>query len=186
MRLLKDRKIAILITVFVIVLATLFGVGRSLNRLARDVEAMFYDGIYLERDGFTQPGINSHLENITQAALDCSSMFANHAELSKESEGLMLARREMLEARSISEKYTAYVITQKAFSEFISKVNTVDLSDRDLVSVALYTDTFTGAMGAIESSSYNTRVRSYMDDASFITFFLKPFVFVNPPQAFGN
>jgi len=186
MRLLKDRKIAILITIFVIILATLFGVGRSLNRLARDVEKLFYDGIYLERDGFTQPGINSHLENIKQAALDCSSLFANHTELSKEAEGLILARREMLEAGSISEKHAAYVITQKAFSEFISKASTVELSERDQASVALYTGTFTGAMGAIESSSYNTRVRNYMDDASFIAFFLRPFVFVKPPQAFGK
>jgi len=186
MRLLGNRKIAVLITIFVIILATLFGIGRSLNRLARDVEAMFYDGVYLERDRFTQPGINSHLENITQAALDCSSVFASHAELSKESEGLMLARRDMLEAGSISEKYAAYEIIVKAFSEFISKANAVELSDRDFSSVAQYTDTFTGAKGAIESSSYNAKVRSYMDDASFIVFFLKPFLFVNPPQAFGD
>ena len=185
MRLFGNRKVAILITIFIIILATLFGVGKSLNRLARDVEDMFYNGIYLERDGFTQPGINSHLENITQAALDCSSVFASHAELSKESEGLMLARRDMLEAESISEKYAAYEVIAKAFSEFISKSDAVELSERDLSSVALYAGTFTGAMGAIESSSYNARVRSYMDDASFIVFFLKPFLFVNPPQAFG-
>ena len=184
MRLLGNRKITVLITVFVIILATLFGVGRSLNRLARDVEDMFYDGIYLERDGFTQPGINSHLENITQAALDCSSVFLSHAELSQESGGLMIARRDMLEARSISEKYAAYLIISKAFSEFISKANTVELSDPDLFSVTQYSGTFMGAVGAIENSSYNARVKSYMDDASFIVFFLKPFVFANPPQAF--
>jgi len=186
MKLLKNRKIAILITVFAIILTTLFGVGRSLNRLAKDVEDLFYDGIYLERDGFTQPGINSHLENITQAALDCSSVFANLAELSKESEGLILARRDMLEAGSISEKYSAYEIIKRAFSEFISKSDTLELSDRDLSSVALYAGTFTGAVGAIESSSYNARVKSYMDDASFIVFFIKPILFVNPPQAFGR
>jgi len=186
MRLFNNRKIAIPITIIVIVLATLFGVGKSLNRLARNVEDMFYDGIYIDIDEYTQPGINSHLENITQAALDCSSVFASHTDLSKESEELMLARREMLEARSISEKYAAYVIITKAFSEFIYKTNTLELSNRDQLSVAQYAGTFTGAMGAIESSSYNARVKSYMNDASFIVFFLKPFVFVSPPQTFGG
>jgi len=182
---LKNRKVAIVITVIFIVLATLFGVGRSLNRLARDVEVMFYEGVYMEDAGFVQPGINLHLENITQAALDCSSMFAGHAELADVSEVLMIARRGMLEAGSISEKHAAYEKINRAFTDFFSKAHTIELSERDADSIALYSSIFTGAVGAIQSSEYNVKAGNFMSGASPIAFLLKPFVFVSSPQSFG-
>ena len=185
MGLLKNRKVAIVITVFITVLAMLFGVGKSLNRLAGDVEVMFYDGVYMEDAGFVQPGINLHLENITQTALDCSSMFAGHAELADVSEALMMARRGMLEAGSISEKYAAYVNIHRAFTDFIDRAHAVELTERDADSVAMYSSTFTGAAGAIQSSEYNTKAGNFMSGASPIAFLLKPFVFVTSPQTFG-
>ena len=186
MKLLKNRKIAILITIIVVILATLFGISRSLNRLARDVEALFYDGIYLEETGQPQRSINHHLGNLEQTALDASFVFAGNPGLSNESEALRLARRDLLDARSISEKYVAYQSLHQAFSVFFNKAETVDLSERDKDSLAQFRSTFTGATHAIQASEYNNRVRDFMGGSSIIAYLLKPFIFVTSPQAFGT
>jgi hypothetical protein len=184
MELLKNRKIAIVITVIVIILATLFGVNRSLNRLAKNVEAMFYDGIYLEDAGFTQPGISQHLSSIAQAALDITSAFTNHPELSAESDALVLARRELMDASSIAEKYVAYQGIQRSSSELLRKAETVDLSDRDIDVLSQFQTIFSGATRAIQDSQYNINARSFMESSSFIAYMLKPFLPVTAPQAF--
>jgi len=185
MKIFGNRKFAILFAVVVAVLATLVGVYGTSARYTREIEAMFYDGVFMEDAGFVQPGINLHLENITQTALDCSSMFAGHAELADVSEALMMARRGMLEAGSISEKYAAYVNIHRAFTDFIDRAHAVELTERDADSVAMYSSTFTGAAGAIQSSEYNTKAGNFMSGASPIAFLLKPFVFVTSPQTFG-
>lgn len=184
MKLLKNRKIAIVITVIVVLLATLFGVGRSLNRLAANTERMFYDGVYLEGQGFTQPAINTHLENIAQAALDCASVFANHSDLYNQSEALRIARREFLDADGISEKFAAYVGLYDAFTAFFSAVETAGLSDRDREIAAQFSSTFSGAVTAISNSEYNDRARNFMDGVSGFAQLLRPFAFVTPPQVF--
>lgn len=185
MGLLSNRKIALLITVIVVALATLFGVGRSLNNLARNVEEMFYIGVFLEDAGFTQPGISMHLGNVEQAIINLTSVFASHEELSDESEALVLARRNLLGAGSISAKYAAYQDIQRSYTAFVSKVDVVDLSERDMDTFTLYDRTITGAMTAIQGSEYNVKVGNYMDGASFIAYFLRPFLFVTSPQVFG-
>jgi len=181
---LKNRNIAILIAAIIIILATLFGVGSSLNSLARNVEEMFYDGVYMEAAGFTERSINNHLGVLEQAVLDTSSLFANHPELSSEAEALRYARRELVDAQSISEKYSAYQSIQRASSAFISKANTVELSEREKESLVQFQSTLTGTTGAIQRSEYNVRARGFMDEASMFARLLRPFVFVTAPQAF--
>jgi len=184
MILLKNRKIAILITIVVVLLATLFGVGRSLNRLVTNTEQMFFDGVFLHDQGFTQPAINTHLESIAHLALDCASVFANHPELSYEAEAIRLVRRDFLGANSISEKYTAYVDFSNAFSSFFAAADSAELSDRDRDAVAQFSSTFSGAVSAIENSAYNEMARNYMDGVSGFAKLLRPIARITPPQMF--
>ena len=184
MKLLKNRKIAIIITVVVVVLAILFGVTRSLNRLAADIESMFYDGVFLEDQNFTQPALNTHLENLAQAALDGASFFANHPELSSEADGLRMARRELIDASSFMDKSEAFNNLARAFSDF-HLASMIELSDRDLETRNQFIDTFNGATTAIQNSAYNDVAVSRWNDVSGFAKLLRPFLPVDPPQTFG-
>ena len=184
MRLLKNRKIAILITVVLVVFATLFGVGRSLNRLTGDIEAMFYDGVPLDGEGFLQPGIDAHLNNRLNSALGFAVLMEGYPEADSEAKALLSARNELISAKTISEKYKANEALQQAYLTLQAKTETLELSNRDKDDVAKYSSSFSGAQTAILNSSYNRKAESFMDGASFFARILKPFAFVTPPQAF--
>jgi len=185
MVLLKNRKIAILITVIVVFLSMLFGVGRSLNRLAANTERMFYEGVYLEDRGFVQPAINAHLENITNLALDCATVFANHPDLAHFSEAVRFARRDLLEANSISDKFGAYLGIREVFIAFFNAADAVELYDGDRSLIDGFAHTFFGAVNAIESSAYNDMAVGFMGGVSGFAQLLRPIVSVTPPQTFG-
>ena len=182
MKLLKNRKFAVLIAIIVMVLATLIGVRGSLIRLVRDVEAMFYDGVYLEEGGYKQPGINSHLENRARAALDLATVMKNNPGLNAEVEVLLSVRQELISAESITEKLAANKRLQTAFSALADKAQRNELSEREIDALNHHTPTFNGAQTAIENSQYSQKAAAYMDDASFIAKILRPFLFVKPPQ----
>jgi len=184
MTLLKNRKIAIIITVVVVLLAILFGVTRSLNRLATDIESMFYYGVFLEDQGFTQPALNSHLENLAQATLDSVSIFANHPELSNVAEDLRMARRELIDASNIMDKNEAFHNLDRAFLNFWD-ASLIELSDRDLEARNQFIDTFNGATTAIQNSAYNDVAVSKWNNVSGFAQLLRPFLPVDPPQTFG-
>ena len=185
MKLLKNRKFAILIAAVAIVFATLLGVRGSLNRLARDVETMFYKGIYLEEDGYTQPGIDSQLLNCAQAALDCATVLEKQPELTGEAGALLSARREFMDAKSIREKQKAYISMQRAFAELTEKAGKVELTQREAEAMTVHTSTFRGAQTAIQNSAYNHKAQTFMDEASIFAHLLRPFLFVRPPQLFS-
>ena len=184
MKLLKNRKIVIPIAVVVIFLATLFGVHRSLNRIARDVEEMFYTGVPMELATGTWPSINQHLRNLSLSIEDNVTLYLNHSELSGEANALILAQRSLMDADSISEKYLAYQSIQQTSTAFLSKAESVDLTEDEWYPIKQYQTVFMGATGAIQSSEYNVKARGFMDEVSFIARLLRPIVFVTPPQVF--
>lgn len=183
MKLLKNRNFAILLTIIVAVLATLFGVGRSLNRLTRNVEAMYY--IDVDEYGIKQPDIDHLLSNRANTALALLPVFDNYPELKDEADALRAARQELLAAKDIPEKALSNARLQQAFETLAEKSGRLDLSERDRNIINMHSDDFSGAQTAILNSRYNRNVSSYMDGASFLAQALKPFVFVRPPQAFA-
>jgi len=168
------------------ILAILFGVNRSLNRLARDVEEMFYKGVPIEGTNDTWPSIYQHLENLMLSSLDTASFFANHSELSGEAEALILTRQKLMDADGISEKYIAYQDIQKASTMFIDKAETLELSESELLVLIDFQTVYRGASLAIQNNEYNAKARDFMDGASFIAVLLKPLAFVTPPQVFDS
>jgi len=184
MELLKNRKFAVLITVVVVILATLLGVRGSLNRLARGAEVMFYEGVSLKDEGYTQPAINPQLLNCAQAALDYAMVMENHPELSGETKALLSARREFIDAKSIREKRSANAGMQQAFAALSEKAGGIELTQKEIDAMAVHTSTFRGAQIAIQNSSYNQQAQSFMDGASILAHLLRPFLFIKPPQTF--
>ena len=184
MRLLKNRAFAIFITVVIVILTALFGIQRSLNRLAADVEAMFYEGVYLESEGYTQPSIDSQLQIRANGALALATVMEGYPDLADEAETLLSARRDLISAKSIRDKHSANERMQRAFTTLTAKAGTLDLTERDKEDIDRYISTFQGAQTAILGSLYNQKALFFMDDASFIAHVLRPFLFVTPPQSF--
>lgn len=175
MTLLKNRKIAILITAIVAILATLLGVRGSLNRLARDVEAMFYE----------DKGVNTLLNNRAASALALATALESYPELKAETENLLTARRGLMNANTIKDRYAANESLQQAFTALEEKAGKLSLSGRDKETLEMHASDFSGARAAIMDSRYNAAAASYLDGVSILARILRPFVFVKPPQAFA-
>jgi len=191
MTLFKNRGVAVFLTFVVVIAATLVGVGSSLNRVARDIESTFYAERYLDAGGITRRGIFIFLGNIANEALLLATdpvLLDNHnRELDIAGNSLLSSRESLMaaiSARDIQKMGLAYSEVQQAFSTLAALVERLDLSDHDRQNVDSIISSFSGAQNAISESSYNQRVASFMDDASFVARLLRPFVFVTPPQAF--
>jgi len=185
MKIFANRKFAISIAVAAAVLATLLGVRGSLNRLARDAEATFYDGVYLKDEGYTQPAIDTYISRRIDTALRLAAAMDAYPELAGGAEALMSARRSLSEAKSIREKFTENEKMQRVFVELVEKARGLELSERDREEVENCSSTFSGAQTAIQNSRYNQHARSFMDGASILARVLKPFLFVSQPQVFA-
>jgi len=185
MKLLKNRKFAILITVLIVCTATLIGMGVSLDRSARAIEAMFFDGVYLDDEGFTQPGISSHLANRQSSALSFATIMEGYPELAAETEALLVARRALIDASSFPEKHSANEAMQEAFTELVERARNLELAGRDRDDMERFSMSFYGAQTAIDNSRYNQKAAAFMDNASFFAHFLRPVLFVTPPQTFS-
>jgi len=170
MKLLKDRKFAILITVIIAVLATLFGVYRTSVRNTRDIEVMFNSGVYLKDEGYTQAGISSHLNNCVNAALGLATIMENYPEYADRSRALELARGELIAAKSIADKSHAYAKMWTRFTELSTAVTSApsysSMPSRDSAAVNEYTKTLNSANWAIVNSRYNNEVFEYLDSRS--------------------
>jgi len=185
MKLLKNRKFAVVITVIVVVLSTLLGVGRSLNRLAANTESMFYEGVYLEDRGFLQPPLNAHLENLTHLTLDIATTFANHPDLSNHADSIRYTRRSLSDATGIDEKFTAFAVLCSALHSFFYAAGDIELDDTDSDTIALFSSAFTGMLIAIAENAYNSRADTFMDEVPGFSLLLSSVVSVTPPQTFG-
>ena len=181
---LRNRKIAVLIAVVVIILATLFGVGRSLSRLSRDIESMFYDGVYLESEGYTQPGIDSQISKHADATLGLATILTNYTELRDDAEFVLTLRRELLDAESIGDKSLAFWRMSSYVYSLTQAASNVNLTDRDLDAVSQYSSTINGAETFIRGAAYNQAVTLRWNEQSFFARIIGMFVPVREPESF--
>jgi len=183
LKFLKNRKIAVLIAVVVAIIATLSGVYKTSGRDTRDIEAMFYSGVYLKDDGYTQASIDSHLRNSADAALGLATITEKHPELADKAKALISARRELIAAESISGKSAAYSGLVHCFDELFRAARSVDLADRES-DAAEYSSTFSSAGKAILGSGYNNMVMEYLDGRSPFIRIIGIFIPVRSPDTF--
>ena len=184
MKFFQNRKLAIFITVVVVIFATLFGVGRSLARLSKDIEQMFYDGVYLESEGYTQPGIALQLDNHATATLGLATILIDYPELQDSAEEVLRLRRELLDAESISDKSLAFLKMSTAVRILAQASIEANLSARDMEAISQYTSTIDGAETFIGNSAYNQALSLRWNEQSFITRMISFLIPVKMPQPF--
>ena len=182
MKVLAERKIAILITVVVAVAATLFGVQRSLARLSRDLERMFYDGV--PHDGYVEPGIDSHLDDYADSAMRIAMILKGYPELTESADLTLSWRRELLDAVSISDKSFTFGRLSSTVYMMTKAAESVDLSQRDEEALAQFLTTFNGAEAAIKNSRYSQTVSEEWSKQSAITKILRIFIPARAPGMF--
>ena len=186
MKLLKKRKFAILLTIIVAIIATMIGVYSTSVRYTRDVEAMFYSGVEHKGEGYTQPGISSHLDNCVNAALNLATVLEKYPELAGKSEDLLSARRDLLAAVKISDKSSAYINMRTAFNDLLNAAVSVDLTERDMTATAQHFLLFNGAANAMSNSRYNEEVVGYLNGRSALMRFIGTFVPTREPEFFST
>ena len=184
MKLLGKRSIAILITVVVVIASTLLGVYNTSGRYARQIEKMFYDGVFLSDQGFTQPGINTHLENGANAALGLATLLEKHPELSKSTETLLSARRELMSADGVAQKEQAANKMRDGFIDLLDAARDADLSERDKDAATQFYSVFNGALIAISNSRYNDVVGDHLNSQCALMHLAGNFVSAKQPHSF--
>ena len=186
MKILKNRKAAIAITVIVLVLATLFGVQKSLNALARDVESMFYDGVYIEADGYTQPSIQSQLDKCANQALDLATLLKGYPELVGKAEEVLTARRDLLDAQDPDGKSPPFNRMLAGFYDLVRAAQNEKLTEREMAAVSQYNTAFMGAAGLLGTlcGSYGEKVSEYWDGQSIIARMIGSVTGVTGPREF--
>ena len=186
MKIINNRRTALMITAAVIVVATLFGMHRSLSKEVRRIEKQFYDGVFLKTEGYTENSIESHLNNRLKAALGLVTVAANYSEVSEETAALRSARENLMNARGITEKYAANERLQKEYDILASKLAELPLKKKDVADAAVYSSTFFGAQASIRNSGYNSLVSGFINGTlrAFPVNVLKNIAFVKAPEYF--
>ncbi|MDR3209496.1 MAG: LemA family protein [Oscillospiraceae bacterium] len=183
MKTLKNRRAAVTLTVVLCAVFALVGVHRSLAAQTARVTRMFYDGIYLEDAGYTQPGIDTHLKARADAALGLVTL-----PLSKRwqdlADDIRAARQSLLVADSVSAKRAANDALDTAFYALASKLLTLE-DETDAARARRYADTFAGAGFAMEGSAYNAQVLAFRAEVDrFPVSILKYAAFARLPELF--
>ena len=184
MKTFKNRKFAVLITVIVAIIATLFGVYKSTSRLSKDIEAMFYDGVTLSKEGYVQPSIASHLKSHTDAALNMATILVKYPQLKDDADNVMRLRRELLDAESIGNKSETFRKMSASVNSITQAALKADLSERDAAAVNQYASTITGAETAIRNSAYNQTASMRWSEQSSITRLIGILLPVRQPEFF--
>ena len=189
MKLIRNRKFAITITVAAVILATFIGLWGNLNGLARQAEALFYADVYTNAEGITQRGIYTHLVNISNSALGLATMpvLSENNELKGAASALLSARDELMNAmnaRDVRRMGLAYSGLQRSFEAVRAGLERISVSQRDREDIDRYISTYTGAGKAISENSYNRMASAYLDEASVLARFLVPGIFLKHPQTF--
>ena len=205
MKFLKNRKIALLITIAIIVFSTLAGVHLTVSNGTQAVERLFYDGIYLENEGYTQPSIDEQLTGIAENTLALAAILLNYPEHEEVAGQLLSARRGLLDAQRIAEKGPAYDALQTVYRQYDWTELEAQISDRRIFDVARTSlSTVSGAMIFIAeyfdaslinpprgnvrglSARYNGEVTVFIDGQSALTRVIGAFVPARLPDYFDG
>lgn len=167
MKILKNRVVAVLLCILVVIASTLLSTNVKLDREADNVSAGFYKGVTY--DGYKHPAISDQLNNICGAADGLASVVASYdvdvVALRQYSTDL----KDMLNQRTGT--YTAVYAKYRELLDCIEALKlelaSVQLSERDASGAEQYFSTVSSASEVIGSAGYNDSVqqfkRSYLD-----------------------
>ena len=190
MKTLKKRSTAAAVAVIVILFGTLFGVHRSIAAQTRHIEAMFFDGVYIEEDDYWQPSIDSQLQKRLDASLGLVTIGNQFDDLSDLTNDLRQRRLELLDAGNLTfgAKYTLNGLLGVSYNNVYEALISRELTDSEQSAVDSYTTMMTGAQGVVEAAAaaYNDKVTAFRQDLNtFPVAVLKNLAFAKPPEYFG-
>lgn len=124
---LKDRRMAWAITVFLILASILTGTERSLNKLRKPIVEIFYNGVYSDGES---------IENDLQKKIEYAGNLITIAQryLSDDVNLIFIigSREELIAAVKLYEKYTANQKLTEAVNLLYNRIIEEDLSEKDL------------------------------------------------------
>ena len=168
MHILKNRRVSVFITAIVIVLSSVIGINRSLNRFIRDIERSFSDTSVLldvsEKVGVEIKSINS--QKSMQYDIDATVSAAQNIEkimlkyYGSESADIAELRKcisDLQGADSINQKYLNY-------KQLVDKINQIDEGIR-AYGIGDYYDSYSGQLANITAAQKTIKRNSYNDIA---------------------
>ena len=173
-----------MITVVVVIAALTIGVYRSMTRLSRELETMFYDGVYLEKDKYTQPGIDSQIKKYSNAALGLATILNNYPVLTDRAEYALSLRQDLLNAVSIRDKSLAFRALSHHVSGLAQAIQNAGLTPRDTEAVMQYFDTINGAETFIKNAAYDQIVSTRWNEQSSFARLICMLIPVKEPDLF--
>lgn len=167
MKILKNRLIALLLCVLVVIGSTLLTTNIKLGREAEKVSDGFYKGVTYS--GYKHPAIAEQLNNICGAADGLASLVTKYGYDVVTLKQCSVELKSMLDQRS-----SAYTTVYAKFRELLDCIETLKLeysglglSERDTSGVEQYLSTVSNATVVIGDSGYNDSVhefkRSYLE-----------------------
>lgn len=166
MKIFKNRAVAVLLCVLIVIASTLLSTNVKLGREADGVSDGFYKGVTY--DGYKHPAISDQLNNICGAADGLASVVASYdvdvVALRQYSADL----KDMLSQRTgTSAVYAKYRDLLDCIEALKLELASVQLSERDASGTEQYFSTVSSASEVIGSAGYNDSVqqfkRSYLD-----------------------
>ena len=160
---LKNRAVAIVLAVVIVLGSTLVTSGTKLKSQCQKITDGFYSGVTY--DGYEHPSIQSQLKNISSAALGLTSLASNYTGI--DTSAVLADRTNLdscLEKGSVSEIYDCYAALTADTGKLITAMSSASLSNRDKSGLTQYQGIISSASGVIEKSGYNDTVREFMRD----------------------
>ena len=161
MKKLKNRKIAIIISVAVIIISVLIGVNKSVYAKIKELNDSFENGVYISSEDYTQPGIGRQLAQRADAALGLVTLAADFEDMSEEQSDLRSAREALMSAGTIREKFICNEALEEAYKHIVLAFSYETLDENQQKAYDSYTNTMDGAQALIASSSYNRTVGEF-------------------------
>ena len=178
-----NRRLAVIVLIVVVCLFSVIGVNGSLAKLSDKIGQGFYDGVE-NRDGYVEKSIQSHLDNIADAANGLVTLGKSIG--IKEADELSAARIALIEGKTVSEKFDSFT---KVVSLSETVANGLLLSSRMPVNadaLEYYASTVQNAARAIGQLGYNDTVDEYYNKTlrTFPVSLFRPFITADGPEYF--
>ncbi len=183
---LSTRAGALLLAVVVIIVSVLLNTRVNLSAKVREVTNGFYDGVYVESDGYKHSSISQQLDMRAAAANGICSLASSFDGLDTQVKALRDARTTLLETDTIAGKYKANLALQEAWDILIYAMSDLDMG-ANTAAFETYKSNFAGAQNVIDQAGYNESVRKFNDKTmeKFPTKFLAAVTGVHGPELFA-
>ena len=157
----KNKFVAIVIAVFVVIASTLLSTNIRFGKECRAVTDGFYEGV--EYNGYQQKSMATHLKNICAYVDGLVTIARNYDLDTAEAEAASDSVKSLLsgETKHISYVSAAYSELIKASNALQAQLARTELEERDASGVAEYSASITGAQSAMENAGYNESVREF-------------------------